>query len=129
MLDSCPNEPPSRRQLSAWLQEKLFERRIVLITGQLDDAVAAEVSAEPLRAAWASHGSSRRSPWLVEEEFGRQRTPTATAADRVQRQAARETPAKTTRTVPLEFKDNATGEMLDVVQDNDPDLPPERGPK
>ncbi len=46
MPNSCPNEPPSRRQLSAWLQEKLFERRIVLITGQLDDAVAAEVSAQ-----------------------------------------------------------------------------------
>ncbi len=46
MLDSCPNERPSRRQLSAWLQGKLFERRIVLITGQLDDAVAAEVSAQ-----------------------------------------------------------------------------------
>jgi ATP-dependent Clp protease protease subunit len=44
--DSRSNEPPSRRQLSAWLQEKLFERRIVLITGQLNDAVAAEVSAQ-----------------------------------------------------------------------------------
>jgi ATP-dependent Clp protease, protease subunit len=43
--DSYPNQPPSQRQLSAWLQEKLFERRIILISGQLDDAVAAEASA------------------------------------------------------------------------------------
>ncbi len=32
-------------------EEKLFERRIVLITGQLDDAVAAEVSAQPVTLA------------------------------------------------------------------------------
>jgi len=44
--DSRPNEPPNRRQLSAWLQEKLFERRIVLITGHLDDAAAAESAAQ-----------------------------------------------------------------------------------
>lgn len=35
-----------RRRLAAWLQEKLFERRIVLITGPLDDALAAEVAAQ-----------------------------------------------------------------------------------
>jgi ATP-dependent Clp protease protease subunit len=35
-----------RRQLAAWLQEKLFERRIVLVTGVLDDALAAEVAAQ-----------------------------------------------------------------------------------
>lgn len=46
MRDSRPNEPPSRRQLSAWLQEKLFERRIVLITGYLDDTAAAESAAQ-----------------------------------------------------------------------------------
>src|SRR5919109_823958 len=46
MLGNLPNEPRSRRQLSAWLQERLFERRIVLITGPLDDAVAAEASAQ-----------------------------------------------------------------------------------
>jgi hypothetical protein len=27
--------------------------------------------------------------------------------------------------VPYEIKDKATGEVLDVVQDDDPDLPPE----
>jgi hypothetical protein len=32
---------------------------------------------------------------------------------------AYETPAKTTRTVPLEFKDEATGEHFDVVEDDD----------
>ena len=35
-----------RRRLAAWLQEKLFERRIVLVTGPLDDALAAEVAAQ-----------------------------------------------------------------------------------
>jgi ATP-dependent Clp protease protease subunit len=41
---SVPDEP-GRRRLAAWLQEKLFERRIVLITGRLDDAVATETAA------------------------------------------------------------------------------------
>ena len=36
---------PGPRRLSAWLQERLFERRIVLLTGRLDDAVAAETVA------------------------------------------------------------------------------------
>src|SRR5712692_6545719 len=41
-----PNgELPSVRRISAWLQEKLFERRIVLVTGQLDDKVATEAAA------------------------------------------------------------------------------------
>ncbi len=35
------------------------------------------------------------------------------------------TGARPALTVPREIKDEATGEMLDVVQDNDPDLPPE----
>jgi hypothetical protein len=60
----------------------------------------------------------RVAPWLVEEEFGRQRTPMACGVEREQGQA-------TARTVPLVFKDEATGEVLDVVQDDDPDLPPE----
>jgi ATP-dependent protease ClpP protease subunit len=38
-------EPSSRRRLSAWLQEKLFERRIVLATGRLDADLAAEAAA------------------------------------------------------------------------------------
>jgi ATP-dependent Clp protease protease subunit len=43
---NLPYEPPSsRRRLSAWLQEKLFERRIVLVTGRLDADLAAEVAA------------------------------------------------------------------------------------
>ena len=37
--------PPGRRRLGSWLQEKLFERRIVLLTGRLDDDVAAETAA------------------------------------------------------------------------------------
>ncbi len=51
----------------------------------------------------------------MEEEFGHPRTPMACGVDRVQGYVARETPAKTTRTVPLEFTDNATGEHFDVV--------------
>jgi hypothetical protein len=50
---------------------------------------------------------------LVEEEFPGPRPPTA--AGRAPAQAAHETPAKTTRTIPLEFKDNETGEHFDVV--------------
>jgi ATP-dependent Clp protease protease subunit len=42
---SVPEEPSSRRRLSAWLQEKLFERRIVLVTGRLDDDLVAEAAA------------------------------------------------------------------------------------
>ena len=49
----CTPPPPlarsggfsSRRRLSAWLQEKLFERRIVLVTGRLDADLAAEAAA------------------------------------------------------------------------------------
>ena len=40
-----PDVPPGRRRLSGWLEEKLFERRIVLITGLLDDVAAGEVAA------------------------------------------------------------------------------------
>jgi ATP-dependent Clp protease protease subunit len=39
-------ETASRGRLSAWLQERLFDRRIVLVTGSLDDAVAAQTAAE-----------------------------------------------------------------------------------
>lgn len=39
-------EPPGRGQPPAWLQERLFERRIVFITGRLDDALAAQAAAE-----------------------------------------------------------------------------------
>jgi hypothetical protein len=53
----------------------------------------------------------------VQEEFPG--PPPPTAADRAQAQAAHAARAKTTRTVPLEFKDNETGEHFDVVQDDD----------
>jgi ATP-dependent Clp protease, protease subunit len=39
-------EEPSRGRLLAWLREKLFERRVVFLTGRLDDAVAAQAAAE-----------------------------------------------------------------------------------
>jgi ATP-dependent Clp protease, protease subunit len=45
MRDNLPDEPSSKRRLSAWLQEQLFERRIVLVTGRLDDDLAAEAAA------------------------------------------------------------------------------------
>jgi ATP-dependent Clp protease, protease subunit len=41
---NLPGVPPGRRRLGSWLQEKLFERRIVLLTGRLDDDVAAEAA-------------------------------------------------------------------------------------
>ena len=45
MRGNIPYEPSSRRRLSAWLQEKLFERRIVLVTGRLDADLAAGAAA------------------------------------------------------------------------------------
>jgi ATP-dependent Clp protease, protease subunit len=42
---NIPYEPFSRRRLSAWLREKLFERRIVLVTGWLGADLAAETAA------------------------------------------------------------------------------------
>ena len=43
---SVPDDgPSSRHRLSAWLQEKLFERRIVLLTGPVDRDLAAETGA------------------------------------------------------------------------------------
>jgi ATP-dependent Clp protease protease subunit len=45
VMGHIPGLPPGRRRLSAWLQEKLFERRTVLITGRLDDDAAAEAAA------------------------------------------------------------------------------------
>jgi ATP-dependent Clp protease protease subunit len=44
--ENLSGEPPSRGRLSAWLQERLFDRRIVLVTGWFDDALAAQTAAE-----------------------------------------------------------------------------------
>ena len=38
-------EPRPRRELPGWLQAKLFERRIVFVTGPLDDETAAQTAA------------------------------------------------------------------------------------
>ena len=38
-------EPPAGGGTSPWLHEKLYERRIVLVTGRLDDAMAARAAA------------------------------------------------------------------------------------
>lgn len=40
-----PGAQPARRRLSEWLREKLFQRRIVPLTGQLDESVANEAAA------------------------------------------------------------------------------------
>jgi ATP-dependent Clp protease protease subunit len=40
-----PGEPAGRGQPPDWLRAKLFERRILLVTGRLDDAVATETAA------------------------------------------------------------------------------------
>lgn len=45
LAGDIPDGRPGPRRLSAWLQEKLFERRIVMLTGRLDDDVAAEAAA------------------------------------------------------------------------------------
>ncbi len=44
-MSKLPDESSGRRRLSAWLQETLFERRIVLVTGRLDDDLATEAAA------------------------------------------------------------------------------------
>src|SRR5262245_63537740 len=46
VLSDFRDEPPNRGRLSAWLREKLFERRIIFVTGRLDDTVAAQAAAE-----------------------------------------------------------------------------------
>jgi ATP-dependent Clp protease protease subunit len=45
---SLPGEPPGHGEPADWLSEKLFEHRIVVLTGRLDDAVAGRVAAELL---------------------------------------------------------------------------------
>jgi ATP-dependent Clp protease protease subunit len=40
-----PGDQPTRRRLPDWLRERLFLRRIVLVTGPLDDSVASETAA------------------------------------------------------------------------------------
>lgn len=52
-----PGEPGGRGQPPGWLREKLFERRILLVTGRLDDAVATEAA-----AALLSLDASRNEP-------------------------------------------------------------------
>jgi ATP-dependent Clp protease protease subunit len=41
-----PGEPPDPAGPPAWLQERLFARRLVVLTGRLDDAAAARAAAE-----------------------------------------------------------------------------------
>jgi ATP-dependent Clp protease protease subunit len=43
---NLPGGSPSPGRLPGWLQEKLFERRIVFVTGRLDDDVAAQTAAQ-----------------------------------------------------------------------------------
>ena len=74
-MSNVPDEPSSRRRLSAWLQEKLFERRIVLITGRLDDTLAAEAAAalmvldatgdEPIELHLDSPGGTLESAFVL----------------------------------------------------------------
>ena len=45
VADKTPELPSNRRRLSAWLQERLFERRIVLVAGRLDADLATEAAA------------------------------------------------------------------------------------
>jgi ATP-dependent Clp protease protease subunit len=43
---SLPGEPPGGSGPPGWLRGRLFERRLVFISGRLDDAVAAQAAAE-----------------------------------------------------------------------------------
>lgn len=45
VADQTPELPSNRGRLSAWLQERLFERRIVLVAGRLDADLATEAAA------------------------------------------------------------------------------------
>jgi ATP-dependent Clp protease protease subunit len=45
LASHVPGDRSGRRRLSAWLGEQLFARRIVLVTGRLDDAIAVEAAA------------------------------------------------------------------------------------
>jgi hypothetical protein len=70
-----PGGPPDRRRLSAWLQEKLFARRIVLVTGWLDDAIAGEAAAalmtldtigdEPIELHLDSHDGALEAAFVL----------------------------------------------------------------
>jgi len=51
-----PGEPPDHGRPPAWLQEKLFERRIVFVTGRLDDVAAARAAAEVMTLDAAGDG-------------------------------------------------------------------------
>lgn len=77
-------EPAGRRRLSAWLQEKLFERRIVLVTGRLDADLAAEAAAalmtldaighEPIDLHLDSPDGTLESAFVLIDTFDRLRT-------------------------------------------------------
>src|SRR5262249_39248730 len=43
--ESSQDDFRSRGRLSAWLQEQLFARRVVMVSGPLDDAAASETAA------------------------------------------------------------------------------------
>jgi len=78
-------EPSSRRRLSAWLQERLFERRIVLVTGRLDADIAAEAAAalmtldaigeEPVDLQLDSPDGTLESAFVLIDTADRLRTP------------------------------------------------------
>ncbi len=59
--------------------------------------------------------------WVLEDELGDEDD----RARGVDEGGARGATVRHALAVPQEFKDEATGEMLDVIQDNDPDLPRE----
>ena len=52
-----PGEPPGLDRSPAWLHERLFERRIIFVTGRLDDAAAARTAAELMTLDAAGDGS------------------------------------------------------------------------
>jgi ClpP protease-like protein len=86
-------EPPNRRRLSVWLQENLFERRIVLVNGRLDADRAAQAAAalmaldaigeEPIELHLDSADGTLESAFvLIDTQICSTRRCASTASDR-----------------------------------------------
>ena len=73
-------EPHDRSRHSGWLQKQLFERRIVLVTGRLDDAAANEAAAalmtldatgeEPIELHLDSPGGTLEAAFVLIDMLG-----------------------------------------------------------
>src|SRR2546422_955488 len=82
VADKTPELPSNRRRLSAWLQERLFERRIVLVAGRPDKT--ASYSRQHQELLWRLHARlahlTRRPAEKIAEDMRRGRYLDATEA-------------------------------------------------